>query len=65
MPSLELVIFGIKVRELELNTSKKPSNNLFIKGKFDKRNNVGNRDQSGDFESKGKNKENNGKQKPK
>ena len=34
VPTLELVIFGIKVRELELHISKKPGNNLFVKGKF-------------------------------
>ena len=31
VPSLDLVIFGIKARELELNTSKKSGNNLFVK----------------------------------
>ena len=44
VPSLDLVISGIKARELELNTSKKPSNNLFVKGNFEKRNNTGNGD---------------------
>ena len=34
LPSLDLVISGIKARELELSTSKKSGNNLFIKGKF-------------------------------
>ncbi|XP_052203980.1 uncharacterized protein LOC127809258 [Diospyros lotus] len=38
VPSMELVISGIKTRELELSTSKKMSNNLFVKGNADKRN---------------------------
>jgi len=42
VPSLDLVIYGIKARELELNTSKKLGNNLFLKGKFKKKNNTGN-----------------------
>jgi len=36
VPTLKLVISGIKARELELHTSKKPGNNLFVKGKFEK-----------------------------
>ena len=40
VPTLELVISGIKARELELHTSKKPSSNLFVKGKFEKRQNI-------------------------
>ena len=35
-----MVISRIKARELELNTSKKPGNNLFAKGKFGKKNNT-------------------------
>ena len=65
VPSLDLVIFGIKARELELNTFKKPYNNLFVKEKFDKRNNVVNSDQSWGSKSKCKNKEKKGKQKTK
>jgi len=52
IPRLELVIFGIKARELELNTSKKLGNNLFIKGKSDKKSNAGNIDQSDGLGSK-------------
>ena len=44
VPTLDLVISGIKARELELNTSKKSVNNLFVKGKSDKKNNLGNSD---------------------
>jgi len=33
VPTLNLVISGINAKELELSTSKKPSNNLFVKGK--------------------------------
>ena len=63
VPTLDLVISRIKARELELNTSKKSTNNLFVKGKSDKKNNSGNSNQSVGSGFKGKNKK--GKQKPK
>ena len=49
VPSLDLVISEIKVRRLELNTSKKLGNNLFVKGKFEKRTNGFNTDPNGGF----------------
>ena len=61
--TLDLAISVIKARELELNTSKKSANNLFVKGKSDKKNNTGNSNQSVGFGFKGKTKK--GKQKPK
>ena len=48
-----------------INTSKRLGNNLFVKEKFEKRNNGSNTDQNGGFGIKGKNKEKKGKQKPK
>ena len=61
VPSLDLVIFGIKARELELSTSKKLGNNLFVKGKNEKRHTIRNTDQSGGSGQKGKKKEKKGK----
>ena len=61
--SLDLVIFGIKVRELELSTYKKLGNNLFVKSKNEKRCTIGNTDQSCGLRQKGKKKEKKGKQK--
>ena len=46
VPTLELVISGIKARELELHTSKKPGNNHFVKGKFEKGQNSFNNNQN-------------------
>jgi len=63
VPTLELVISGIKARELELHTSKRSGNNLFVKGKFEKRHNGFNTDQNGGSRPKGKQNENKGKQK--
>ena len=63
VPSLDLVISGIKARELELNSSKKPANNLFVRGKFERKTNTGNVDQSGGSGNKGKIKDKKGKQK--
>ena len=62
-PSLDLVISGIKARELELNTSKKSGNNLFAKGKQEKKHNIGNSDKTGWSRQKGKKKDKKGKQK--
>lgn len=56
MPTSELIISRIKAKVLELNTSKKIGNNLFVKGKFNKRNNAVNNDQSEGSGTKGKNK---------
>ena len=61
--SLDLVISGIKARELELNSSKKSGNNLFVKDKNDKRSYTGNSDQSNGIGSKGKKKDKKVKQK--
>ena len=47
VPSLDLVVSGIKARELELGTSKKTGNNLFVKGKNEKKHFTNNTDQSG------------------
>ena len=44
--SLDLVISGIKARELELGTSKKSENNLFVKSKNEKKHSTSNTDQS-------------------
>lgn len=63
VPSLDLVISGIKARELELNTTKKSGNNLFVKAKSDKKNYIGNSDQSSETRFKGKKKDKKGKQK--
>ena len=63
LPSLDLIIFGIKDRELEFSTSKKSGNNLFVKGKQEKKNNIGNNDKTGWFGQKGKKKDKKGKQK--
>ena len=38
VPKLDLVIFGIKARELELNASKRNGSNLFVKGKTNRKN---------------------------
>ena len=63
IPSLDLVILGIKARELELGTSKKSKNNLFVKSKNEKKHSTSNTDQSGGSRQKGKKKDKKGKQK--
>jgi len=63
VPSLDLVVSGIKARELELGTSKKTGNNLFVKSKNEKKHFTNNNDQTGGVGQKGKKKDKRGKQK--
>ena len=63
VPTLELVISGIKARELALHTSKRPGNNLIVKGKFEKGHNGSNANQNGGSVPKGKQNGKKGKQK--
>ena len=60
--TLELVISRIKARELELHTFKKPGNNLFVKGKFEKEQNSFNNNENGGSRPKGKQNGKKGKQ---
>ena len=62
VPKLDLIISGIKARELELNANKRNGNSLYVKGKTDRRESFRGNDQSG---SKGKKKDKKGKTKPK
>ena len=62
VPKLDLIISGIKARELELNANKRNGNSLYVKGKTDRRESFSGNDQSG---SKGKKKDKKGKTKPK
>ena len=62
VPSSDLVIMGIKARELELSTSKKSRNNLYVKSKNEKKY-FNNTDQSSGSRQKGKKKDKKGKQK--
>ena len=63
IPKLELVISGNKARELELHASKRNGNNLFVKGKTNRKETVNNFVQTGNFGSKDKQKGKRGSQK--
>ena len=64
VPKLDLIISGVKARELELNSNRKSGNNLYVKGRTEKKKGFNDSDYSGSSSSKNKKKDKTGKQKP-
>ena len=57
VPKIELIVSGLKVRELELNANRKTGNNLYAKGKTERKKSFNDFDHSGSSSFKNKHKD--------